>query len=204
MRCVLIQNGVESPLGRRAGVTVARPANPTVAYVPVRPIRIQSSFFCGQLRVAHSGRLLRAACRSGTVFWGRASGVSRSPARSTDACVRPLICLSSFGKGIRGTRYCQVNDLRRHVSIPWLNHLCGSGSRKDNQHKHEVFRHTSISYRIARRTQFNGLPRQTVMLPRAMLPNGLTGLREDPLHHRIAAFPSTSMLRIAHSCCINA
>lgn len=34
------------------------------------------------------------------------------------------------------------------------------------------------------------------MFPRAMLPNGLLGLREDPLHYRIDVFAGASMLRI--------
>lgn len=122
--------------------------------------------------------------------------MSRSPARSTDTFVRPSICLSSLGEESRDSRYGQVNDLRRHVPIPWL-HRCAVVV---------VERPAITAMRCFVRPQpVTGLRAVHNSMPfRARPPCSLErrcrevdlGAREDPLHYRIRAFASASILRL--------
>lgn len=72
--------------------------------------------------------------------------MSLSPARSTDAYVRPSICLSSLAEVIRGhpVRSGQRSSTSR--PNPLVAPLRSGGGRKASHHSHKVFRETLTSY----------------------------------------------------------
>jgi hypothetical protein len=173
MRCALIKDDVESPLGRRTGH--GRATSKARRIIRARATNTHPVTF---LLRATQGLRIMTICNALAVYPASCFRVGHQE------CLHPLPARQMLAFGLRfslhhsekksgDTRYGQVNDLRCHIPIPGLHRLRSSDSRKASQHKDEVFCHTSAIYPLTRRTQLNAFARQTVMSPGTIVPNGL-------------------------------
>lgn len=155
MRCALIQNDVEGPLWRSTSHDCATNearrivcARTTDTHPVTLPLRARQ---CLRIAEIYDALTIDPASRFRI---GRQECLDPLPARQMLA----LDLRFSFHhskKKFGDTRHGQFDDFRSHVPIPWLHNLRRSRGRKSSHHKHNIFKHTLIVYRLARRRQLN-------------------------------------------------